>query len=106
MDRYRLPEQALYFMERRSWHRLPHPRFHARDLLRPRVLQKQESDRPTPQASIPGRTVALPRDKAARLESEPDDREYRSASLRRCYDQPGGSARLGPQEFQKDSPSA
>src|SRR5580658_2528062 len=34
-DRYGLPEQSLYFTERRSWHRVPHTRFPARDLLRP-----------------------------------------------------------------------
>src|SRR5713101_21514 len=106
LDRYGLPEQALHFMERRSWHRAPHPRFPARDLLRLRVLQMKESDRPIPRESILVRTVALPRDRAATPALGRDDREYRSASRPRCCDQPDGSVRLARQEFQRDIPRA
>src|ERR1700733_3958301 len=63
LDRYRFPEQALHFIERWSWHRVPRPQFLARDLLRPGVLQKEVSDRPILRASIPVRPVAPPRDR-------------------------------------------
>src|SRR5260370_26166645 len=86
LHRYGLQEQRLHFMERRSWHRAPHPRFPARDLLRLRVLQMKESDRPIPRESILDRTVALPRDRAATQDLAQDDHAYRSASLPGCYD--------------------
>src|SRR5882757_7221811 len=105
MNRYGLPEEPLHFMERRSWHRAPHPLFPARDLFQPEVLQMKESDRPIPRESRPGQIVAPPRDRAATLASGQDDHEYRSASLPICCDQPGESALLGPQEFRKDIPA-
>src|SRR4029077_20545843 len=105
MDGYGLPEQPLHFMQRQSWHCVPHPLSPARDLLQPGALQMKESDRPIPRESRPGQIVALPRDRAPTPASGQDDREYRSASLPSCCDQPSESALLGPQEFRKDIPA-